>query len=338
MTSRPLFIIVAESMVIFGPIFHVGCLSASSGPIFRSSAFSLEKNGPPEAVSRMPSSSSSLRPSRHWKIAECSESTGMRGFSSARDITHSPPAIRDSLLARATLLPACSAPTVAASPAKPTMPLSTTSAGASESRSAEPGPASTLHSSPSRSAASPPSRATYSGENSRACSRRASALRPAARPTTSKRSGWARTTSRACRPMLPVEPRMVRRRFTRVWGRISYEQRDVVYRGHREEQAVDPVEQAAVAREEAAQVLHVQDALEHRLEQVPALARQGDADRDRERLRHRVVEEGGGEGPNDEHRHDQAAGDALDSLLRAQGREGGVTAEEPAGKICAGVG
>ena len=30
MTSSPLFIIVAESMVIFGPIFQVGCASASS--------------------------------------------------------------------------------------------------------------------------------------------------------------------------------------------------------------------------------------------------------------------------------------------------------------------
>ena len=30
MTSRPLFIIVAESIVIFGPIFQVGCASASS--------------------------------------------------------------------------------------------------------------------------------------------------------------------------------------------------------------------------------------------------------------------------------------------------------------------
>ena len=30
MTSSPLFIIVAESIVIFGPIFHVGWRSASS--------------------------------------------------------------------------------------------------------------------------------------------------------------------------------------------------------------------------------------------------------------------------------------------------------------------
>ena len=31
MTSSPLFISVAESIVIFGPIRHVGCCSASSG-------------------------------------------------------------------------------------------------------------------------------------------------------------------------------------------------------------------------------------------------------------------------------------------------------------------
>ena len=47
--------------------------------------------------------------------------------------------------------------------------------------------------------------------------------------------------------MLPVEPRMVRRRLIGVWGPISYEQGDVVYRGGRKEQAVYAVEDAPVA-------------------------------------------------------------------------------------------
>ena len=51
MTSRPLFIIVAESIVIFGPIFHVGCASASSTVIASKVSRRRSRNGPPEAVS-----------------------------------------------------------------------------------------------------------------------------------------------------------------------------------------------------------------------------------------------------------------------------------------------
>ena len=50
MTSSPLFIIVAESIVIFGPIFHVGCRRASSTVIAGNVAKSRVRNGPPEAV------------------------------------------------------------------------------------------------------------------------------------------------------------------------------------------------------------------------------------------------------------------------------------------------
>ena len=46
-TSRPLFIIVAESTVIFFPIFHTGCLSTSFFVICFKDRL---KNGPPEAV------------------------------------------------------------------------------------------------------------------------------------------------------------------------------------------------------------------------------------------------------------------------------------------------
>ena len=50
MTSSPLFISVAESMVIFGPMFHVGCRSASPGVTSASSAADRPRKGPPEAV------------------------------------------------------------------------------------------------------------------------------------------------------------------------------------------------------------------------------------------------------------------------------------------------
>src|SRR5215210_439180 len=260
-TSSPLFIMVAESMVILGPIRHVGCLSASSGPTSTSLAFSNEKKGPPEAVNNTPAISSSRLPSRHWKIAECSESTGIMRLLAASSKTHSPPATSDSLLARAIRLPACSAPTVAARPAKPTMPFKTTSDGTRESRSAEPGPARTSAARPSRGPASVDSRDTYSGSNSAAWRASVRASLPAERPTSSKRSGYLRTTSRACPPMLPVEPRIVRLRLIRVWGSISYEQGDIVYRRGRKQQAVDPVEYPSVAGEDTPEVLHVEDAL-----------------------------------------------------------------------------
>ena len=50
-TSRPLFISVLESMVIFGPIFQVGCASACSTPTSARSAAVRPRNGPPLAVS-----------------------------------------------------------------------------------------------------------------------------------------------------------------------------------------------------------------------------------------------------------------------------------------------
>ncbi len=49
-TSRPLFISVAESTVIFAPIAQVGWLSACSTVTSVSSARVRPRNGPPEAV------------------------------------------------------------------------------------------------------------------------------------------------------------------------------------------------------------------------------------------------------------------------------------------------
>ena len=49
-TSRPLFISVAESIVILPPIAQVGCWSASSTLTSSSSARERPRNGPPEAV------------------------------------------------------------------------------------------------------------------------------------------------------------------------------------------------------------------------------------------------------------------------------------------------
>ena len=62
--------------MIFGPMFHVGCLSASWGVTSSSSSRLRPRNGPPEPVRTSESTCSGARPSRHWNAAECSLSTG----------------------------------------------------------------------------------------------------------------------------------------------------------------------------------------------------------------------------------------------------------------------
>src|SRR6266487_5392189 len=51
--SRPLLNNVAESIVIFGPIFQVGCFNACSGVMESNPVRGVSRNGPPDAVSRM---------------------------------------------------------------------------------------------------------------------------------------------------------------------------------------------------------------------------------------------------------------------------------------------
>ena len=148
------------------------------------------RNGPPEAVSTSRRTSSGVPLRRHWASAECSESTGTIWPGLARSSTSGPPMISDSLLARASVLPASSAASVAPSPTAPVMPLSTTSAGL-DAASAD------------ASAPSP----LNDGPNSATCaSNSARLLPPAVRATTRNRSGLARTMSSAWVPIEPVEP------------------------------------------------------------------------------------------------------------------------------------
>src|SRR5215208_5175903 len=102
---------------------------------------------------------------------------------------------------------------------------------------------------------------------------------------------------------------------------ISYKQGDVVYRGCGKQQAVHAVEDPTVAGKEVPEVLHVQDALEGRLEQVAALGENRDAGADDRCLGWGKVEELVGDQPDDEHRRQQAAQAALDGLIRAHARE-----------------
>ena len=129
MTSKPLFIIVAESIVILAPMSQFGWRKACSGVTSRSCSFVNVRNGPPEAVRSILSILLFPSPARHWKMAECSLSTGRMGARKvwASCVTSSPATTSVSLLARAMSLRARMACMVGNRPAKPTSAVSTTS-------------------------------------------------------------------------------------------------------------------------------------------------------------------------------------------------------------------
>ena len=108
MASSPLFINEAESMVILDPMHQFGCCKASSFVAWARKSKSRSRKGPPEAVRIIFSTEFPSSPARHWKIAECSLSTGIifTFFCKAIFVTRSPATTRVSLLARAISLPA----------------------------------------------------------------------------------------------------------------------------------------------------------------------------------------------------------------------------------------
>ena len=140
-SSSPLFARVAESTLIFRPMFQVGCASASSTVTWSSSPRVRPRKGPPDAVRTSASTVSGSRASRHWKSAECSLSTGNRRPPPRRcaATASSPAATRLSLFASASVTPCSSAHSVASTPAKPTTALRTMSGSdASSSCAADP--------------------------------------------------------------------------------------------------------------------------------------------------------------------------------------------------------
>ncbi len=78
------------------PIFHVGWFSACSTVIDAKSDRGVFRNGPPDAVSQMRSTSSIRPPRRHWWTALCSLSIGSRGLPCLRAsaVINSPAATR----------------------------------------------------------------------------------------------------------------------------------------------------------------------------------------------------------------------------------------------------
>ncbi len=139
-TSSPLFIIVAESMVIFRPIFQFGCFSACATVTVCNRRSGVRRNGPPDAVRMSLSTSSRWLPCKHWKIALCSLSTGTRRtpFFLAVLTNISPAMTRASLLASAISFPASRPRRQGIKPAPPTIAASTMFTSGAEATAAAP--------------------------------------------------------------------------------------------------------------------------------------------------------------------------------------------------------
>ena len=220
MISRPLFIIVAESIVIFGPIFQVGCASASATVIAPKVASGRSRNGPPDAVSTSRATSSWPPQRSAWWIAQCSESTGTISAPLAFAVAHHELARRRRASPCSRARGACRRPPrrrpIAARARRrgrrppcrrsdarrlPRVPRGRRRSGAR--RRPEGARAGAPRRRPPRPRRAPADAATI-------CSARRSTERPAASATTRNRSGSAAATSSAEQPIEPVEPRTAR--------------------------------------------------------------------------------------------------------------------------------
>ena len=207
-TSSALFIIVAESIVIRGPMSQVGCASASATVTCSMSPAGRPRRGPPEAVSTSRATDPGCSPTRHCQMAECSESTGMISPPppAAAASTTSPPATSVSLLARASRLPAVRADSEGRRPAHPTTPLTTTAPGVAARASISSAPWPSRDRTPAGTSSEPAgSTVTTRASGYRAASSTMPAdHRRAATPTTASPSRSA--TSSAWVPIEPVAP------------------------------------------------------------------------------------------------------------------------------------
>ena len=179
-TSRPLFMSVAESIVMRAPIVQVGCRSACSGVTSASSAAEQPRNGPPLAVTIRASTALGLLAREQLLQRRVLGVDGQQARAAARERrAHERPARDEALLVGERDVDARPrAPTsVASSPAAPTTALRTTSAPLSAASCATPsGPASTC---PRNRARAVLGRAR--GRPARSCARRAARPRAARR-------------------------------------------------------------------------------------------------------------------------------------------------------------
>ena len=128
-TSSALFISVAESTVIFGPIRQVGWAGPLRRLRRRNCVSFRPRNGPPLPVSttRSTAGGDSRRSPGRWRCARCPPGGVGPARRFARSMTSCPATTSVSLFASATVLPASRAAQVYSSPAAPTMAETTTS-------------------------------------------------------------------------------------------------------------------------------------------------------------------------------------------------------------------
>src|SRR6267378_6658761 len=329
MTSRPLFMSVAESMVTLGPIDQRGWFSASSSVTWSRSRSGCAQNGPPLAVRMRRRTLSRRSPHRHCQIALCSESTGLIPRWPAALMTSAPAMTRTSLVASATSFPAFNAARVGASARAPDIATTTRSHRGSVTI------CSTL-ASKSASPAWPWIR--YSAV-------RLADRRPSVRPKSLSRAGLRSITSRVCCPMDPVAPRtatlMGRPRGPREvtatpltsWGSSlkDVEHHHVeVDEDRRKQDRVEAVENAAMSRDEIGRVFDLGDALHLRLDQVAHLRAHPDEDAKGDRVNRGQADDERDADDHHDHRPDDARDRAFYGLARADRREEWVTAEAAA--------
>ena len=137
-TSRPLFISVAESTVILAPIAHVGCASASVDGDPGQLLARRPRNGPPEAVKTMPPSAPAAARPRHCMERASARSRPGAAAAAARAAPRAPAGRRrrgSPCSPARGRRPHSSVARLASSPAAPTMALSTMSAPAARTSS-----------------------------------------------------------------------------------------------------------------------------------------------------------------------------------------------------------
>ncbi|MNT29420.1 hypothetical protein D3C72_1651580 [compost metagenome] len=182
---------VALSTEILAPMLQFGCATACSGVIRPIASRGRVRKGPPEAVSTNFDTCSGASAGKTWKMAECSESTGISlpPLRLTRSIRAGPQQTRLSLLASARVAPVAAAAQAERRPAEPTMEAMTQSTGRVAASTMAAGPAAASTPVPARASRSSDSRAGSAvtailGRQRRDCSARRAILAPPVRTST----------------------------------------------------------------------------------------------------------------------------------------------------------
>src|SRR6266568_8826933 len=320
-TSRPLFIRVAESTVTLGPIDHRGWFNACSTVTWSRSRSGWDQKGPPLAVMISRRTRSSRSPHRHCQMALCSESMGRIPRAPAAFITNAPAITSTSFVARAISFSAVSAAMVGASARAPGMAITTRSHRGSVTIAF-------TRTSKSGSPACP--WMTYSAF-------RLADLLPSVSPNSRSRSGLRSITSSVCWPMEPVAPRMatLRGRATSV-DQVEHGNVEVD-KDRRKQDRVQAVEHSAVARNQVRRVLDFGDALHLRLDQVADKRADADEHADRDGVQRRHSDDPRRSDQHRNHGRDNSRDRTLDGLVRADRDEKRMVPDAAADQQCGRV-